>query len=734
MAKSPGTGQVPAESVRQALARLLANEHFSRAQALTHFLSHTVEQTLQGREDGLKEYVIGLEVFGRGQHFDPRIDPIVRVQAGKLRTRLKKYYETDGVADPVVIEFPKGGYIPVFRPRISRPQFSPPAAGRRPIPRSLGLGLAGAVAIALLAAAAIRFWPSGGSPPVAASLSLTRLTYDPGSTSFPAISRDGKWIVYASSRGGKGELDLWIQPARRGEAAQLTRHAAADLTPDLSPDGTQIVFRSNRDGGGLYAIPVLGGTERRIADSGWRPRFSPDGSRIVFQSGSPRPGGDLYLIAASGGEPRRIDIGRNVELGGSPIWTPGGRYLLFLGSDLRANRAWDWWVAPPDGGLPKSTGVAAVLARQGLPPLNIHSVPGDWAGNEIVFSLVREQAANLWSIPFAPATWRASGPARQITSGTANETMPRVSQGGLLVFVSESRDSHLYELPRQPRNAAVEPVRLTNDLALDVGFFRALTRFSADDDYLAFPSNRKGNADIFVKNLGTGTESPVTANPEPEDQPLLAPDRAHIAYRSRESGANRIYLTQIGTQVARKICEDCGEPNSWTADGRRLLYTSRGGLGLLDIETGRKTELARIPGVTIRHAGLSPNQRQLALTVEDSAHQGERAFLAPFAGQPLPAEDQWIEVLKDFGVESLHWSPDGASLYFFSPKDDFRCLWRQELGPGTLPKGEPVAIAHFHDNRRSPWSSWLAVTPNRIFFSLTEPNSSLWTVQLGPPR
>jgi serine/threonine-protein kinase len=81
---------------------------------LCRFLRYVVEETLAGRASGIKEQVLGLEVFDRGQDFNPRLDPIVRVQARNLRSRLAKYYEGPGAMDPIRIELPKGTYIPVF--------------------------------------------------------------------------------------------------------------------------------------------------------------------------------------------------------------------------------------------------------------------------------------------------------------------------------------------------------------------------------------------------------------------------------------------------------------------------------------------------------------------------------------------------------------------------------------------------------------------------------------------
>ena len=81
------------------------------------FLCLVVEYSLAGRAHELKEYLIGVEVFGRRDSFDPRIDLIVRVEARRLRAKLEQFYQTVGRGDELRIDFPKGSYVPLFCPR-----------------------------------------------------------------------------------------------------------------------------------------------------------------------------------------------------------------------------------------------------------------------------------------------------------------------------------------------------------------------------------------------------------------------------------------------------------------------------------------------------------------------------------------------------------------------------------------------------------------------------------------
>ena len=107
--------------VRQQLSRILSSKTFSQVERLKRFVNFIVGETMSGRGSDLKEYVIGVQVFGKESAFDPRTDPIVRVQARRLRTRLARYYRDEGNSDELLIDLPKGGYAPVFRVRDEAP-------------------------------------------------------------------------------------------------------------------------------------------------------------------------------------------------------------------------------------------------------------------------------------------------------------------------------------------------------------------------------------------------------------------------------------------------------------------------------------------------------------------------------------------------------------------------------------------------------------------------------------
>lgn len=143
------------EAVRDELARVLASPYFEQAERSSAFLRFAVEQTLAGRARRLKGYTVAVEVFGRPDDFDAGTDPLVRVEAGRLRRRLLDYYANEGRRDPVRIELPVGGYVARFGPGEAEPQAGDgtPAAGTQPLrPRRAFLAIVTAFAAAVVAA------------------------------------------------------------------------------------------------------------------------------------------------------------------------------------------------------------------------------------------------------------------------------------------------------------------------------------------------------------------------------------------------------------------------------------------------------------------------------------------------------------------------------------------------------------------------------------------------------
>jgi TolB-like protein len=164
-------------AVRQQLERILKSGPFLHAPRRRGFLDFIVSETLAGRGDRLKGYVIAREVFDRPEDFDPAIDPIVRIEAGRIREKLREYYDTEGMDDPIRIDLPKGSYTPQIEFRQPTVPTSPPRSAWRERPaRTLAASL---LAAGVLSLAGVGLWHwFSSSPPAVDKASIAVLPFE----------------------------------------------------------------------------------------------------------------------------------------------------------------------------------------------------------------------------------------------------------------------------------------------------------------------------------------------------------------------------------------------------------------------------------------------------------------------------------------------------------------------------------------------------------------------------
>ena len=120
---------ISTKEIQSELSRIFASEAFTNAERMKRFLKYVVDQSFHGKDEDLSEYWIGLRVYDRDNGFDPRLDSIVRVDAARLRSKLREFYDSEGRGSPIRIEIPKGGYKATVNKRKGpRPETS----GERP--------------------------------------------------------------------------------------------------------------------------------------------------------------------------------------------------------------------------------------------------------------------------------------------------------------------------------------------------------------------------------------------------------------------------------------------------------------------------------------------------------------------------------------------------------------------------------------------------------------------------
>ena len=104
------------------IQRILQSKAFRTSEIHRNLLSYLAEKSISGTADGLKEYIVGLDVFAKPDSYDPRQESTVRMHVARLRQKLGEYYRTEGLEDPILVELPKGGFKLTFEPREVRPE------------------------------------------------------------------------------------------------------------------------------------------------------------------------------------------------------------------------------------------------------------------------------------------------------------------------------------------------------------------------------------------------------------------------------------------------------------------------------------------------------------------------------------------------------------------------------------------------------------------------------------
>jgi serine/threonine-protein kinase len=323
------TASFSEQALREQLARILASEAFKRGSRSGRLLTYLVEQTVAGRSQYLKEYTLGVEALERGADFDPRSDPVARVEASRLRSKLEVYYATLGNADPIVIALPKGSYVPTFEARVVAAVAGGASNGVEPVARSRSWPIASAAALALVVAVLATAWILRREPePLRPLLKLDVALGAPGVLSTEvgsnlALSPDGSVLVFLALR-ADGTTCLYARRLDELTARELPGTADA-RGPFFSPDGRWVGFMAD---GKLKKTLVAGGgspTTLAAASDFLGASWGSHGD-IVAKLTSPQI---LWRVPENGGQPEPI-LDTSAE-GTSPRFPqvlPDGRHVL----------------------------------------------------------------------------------------------------------------------------------------------------------------------------------------------------------------------------------------------------------------------------------------------------------------------------------------------------------------------------------------------------------------------
>ena len=613
---------VTRESVLEQLDRVLGSTAFRGAERSTALLRYVVGRALEGDTDRLKEYTLGVEALGRDEGFDPRTDPIVRAEASRLRTRLERYYASDGRHDPVDIVLPKGSYVPQFLDRIEQAT-AVPAVGADD----------GAIASLSNATAGVR------APDARAG-----------------VPRALAWLAAVTTVVGVFAIGLWLGGRRASSVPQPFQQFDLDLASDgalgsevgndiaISRDGTRLAFVSvGRDGLPRLYTRLLSeavATQLPGTESVRGPFFSPDGRWIGFWSA-----GKLKKIAVDGGSPVTLCDATDL-LGAS--WSEDGSIIATL------NSTGTLWRVSSAGGTPTRV---IDLSSEGISPRWAQVLPG---GTHVLFTAVRGAASDRANLEVLSLR---DGSRKVVVRGG---TYGRVLGPRLLAYVNQGA---LYAQPFDLRRleTAGPAVPVLDGIAYSPTFGYAQLDVSATGTAI-YRKALGGGRFVAAWLDSTGTTTPLIDVPGRYMAPALSPDGRRLSMTVTDGGLQTVAIWDLVAERATRSAT--GPPvqsiATWAPGGRHIILADDRGMLWAPDSGGVPSTLVSTGGITIpwsfssdgRHVGFHRMDPQTAFDLWTMPVETDSGGLR--AGTPVPfLRTRAFEVYPSF-------SPDGRWLAYAS--------------------------------------------------------------------
>ena len=575
-----------------------------------------------------------------------------------------------------------------------------------------GLILTPVVAGLLVWVGPLRLWQFQPETP----LLLTKLTFDEGLQTDPALSPGGESVAYASNKAGN--FDIYSQPIGGGNPVRITSHQAHDWQPDWSTT-QQIVFRSERDGGGLYVVATTGGTERRVATFGTRPVWSPDGTKILFAGA---PINDLYIVGIDGSSPRRID-----SCCGAYGWMPDGSAVSVLGTTPDPVAPYFRTVDVASGQVRQWTASANVTTSFRELRVGVLGGPLVWAADgRALYFIGGGGVASVWRLDVDPDRGLLTGgPRRMATMAEQSTSVTIARETGALAFGASTGASRLwwYPLDATGRRLDGSPQALTS--AESSSSTADVTPDGAMVAFTTWPRSGLAPSEIRIRSLaeptdrtirvsgpGTGARSPVR----------LSPDGKRIVFMYVAAGSTG--GRSMPPRELRLIDLDTNEesplttahpgplmPGGWSSDGqfvvvaferRRQQAGAKGmAIGLMPIAAAPEAD-AHMKIVTtfdgkdgLLEPSISPDGKWVAF----AAGKGTFRIAVVGSSDGLWSEPQdegsWRYPNAPGALYDPRWSADGRLLYFTSMRDGLLNVWAAAFDPASGKFGSPFQVTQF---------------------------------------
>jgi Tol biopolymer transport system component len=528
-------------------------------------------------------------------------------------------------------------------------------------PRRGRAGLAIAAAALAVAALALGVWAAMSkraptTAPTTAGGKLTRVVSSESPTHSPAISPDGRMVVYVAE-GPDAQFDLYTTRVAGGARIRLTDDPAREQNPRFSPDGEQIAFTIFDPQGvpSVRIVPALGGPPRvtipGAADANW----SPDSQRLVFVRATADGNRELAIAGADGSNPRAVlQADAAYPFLRHPAWSPDARTIAVVRGS--GGSAAELWLVAPDGGAPR-------LAID--EPKTIGS---EWPaftsdGRGIVHASNRGGATNIWLLPLSGEK------PTQLTTGSGPDESPTIARDGAIAYGnSRGRDTldvhdirqgtsrtllthtpHVWGPALSPDGSEIA-VNLGGvdgswhiwTVSLKDGSKRQLTtgeagevypRYSADGAFVFFHT---WNTPSRIGRIARGG-GPVTwlsfGQPVGDTYADPSPDGKTIAFVRSDRTAERIYTAPVSGGTARLLTSSPGTLPRWSPDGSTIAFAPdrrySGGIFLINPDGSGQRQITKDGGwpvwwpdgkrIGYLALGWDANARIRVVTLKDGA-------------------------------------------------------------------------------------------------------------------
>jgi serine/threonine protein kinase len=473
----------------------------------------------------------------------------------------------------------------------------------------------GALALIIISGAAAWFYASKNSKVGKDHPDVVPFTSSPGQKSDPVFSPDGNEIAYAWRGENNDNSDIYVKLIGAGGPLRLTSGPAREYCPAWSPDGRYIAFVRDGPSGAraaYYLIPALGGAERKIGEAygpdhifgrciDWsldgkylivadrmapedsrssilllsvedgqrkalvsqpdfyvsNPTLSPDGNLVAYVQGAGFPVGDVHLVPARGGQPRRLTTdGRTLD---GLAWTADGKEIVFS-----SNRGglWRMWRIAVSGGTPEP--VNGVGEGAASPTISTR-------GHRLAY-VHRRIDWNVWRMSGPGWKGRRPGPAptKVIASSRDDHEAAFSPDGKRIAFASDRSGSiEVWTCDSDGANQA----QLTSLRAADAGS----PRWSPDGKTIAFDARLEGHGDIFVISAEGGAPRRLTTDPVENNVPTWSRDGKWIYFSSNRTGNWQIWKVPSVGGSAVQVTKSGGFSAEESPDAKSLYVWAEGG-------------------------------------------------------------------------------------------------------------------------------------------------------------